>query len=213
LNERLNQWPNDWPAPPADVREASGWPELPLTFLAQFWFGDSREMVGALPGDVLLVFAKDIPSLGEPDAYHFEWRDSGLADLTRPEQVPSRAWPSPVCHGYAHRTFDYDLADFPEIDEFVYGGVKRAEVAIWGGTKIGGISNVPEESPRGRFLCQLASICPAFDRPYPWINVAEPQRLDRESRRDMPKLDLWDAGFIAFFLEDDGRVRPEFWCY
>ncbi|MFO0896065.1 MAG: hypothetical protein U0836_01440 [Pirellulales bacterium] len=208
----LSRWPSDWPAPPPNLRDLSAWPELPQTFLAQFWFGDSRDLVGDLPGDVLLVFVSDDTSMGEPDAYHFEWREAGLTDLVRPEQLPSRFWRSPVFHGYAHRTCDYEPAEFPELDEFVRGGCKREEAAVWGGTKIGGLSNVPVETPRGRFLCQLGSISPAFDRPYPWINVAEPQRLDRESRRDMPKLDLCDAGFVAFFLDADGQVRPEFWC-
>ncbi len=210
LNERLKQWPPDWPAPPADETDLDAWPELPLTFLAQFWLGDSQGLVSDVPGSVLLVFVSDLTSLGEPGAYHFEWRNVDISELVQPEQVPSRAWASPVFHGYPHRTFDYDPAVFPPVDDFVTGGIKPNEVAVLGATKIGGISNAPKESPHAEFLCQLASVCPAFDRPYPWVNVPEPLQFDPFGRA--PQLNLWDAGFVSFFLGPDGQVQPVFRC-
>ncbi|MEM6673876.1 MAG: DUF1963 domain-containing protein [Planctomycetota bacterium] len=47
--------------------KGAAWPHLdgvPLGFLCQFNFEDSRDLVGDLPGDVLLVFVVDPETLG-----------------------------------------------------------------------------------------------------------------------------------------------------
>lgn len=52
------------------------WPQhrgRPLTFVAQFGFHDSRDLVSKLPGDVLLVFAPDRDALLDARRLHTLW--------------------------------------------------------------------------------------------------------------------------------------------
>jgi hypothetical protein len=58
---------------------------LPLVFLGQFDFSDSRDLTGPLPGDVLLVFADDAYM---PENLHFEWQNFGLEGLIEQHAIP-----------------------------------------------------------------------------------------------------------------------------
>ena len=63
----------------------------PMTFLAQFCFDESRDLVGGLPGDVLLIFAEDRQAyLSNPydSSLCFEWYRLGLRDLIRGKRSP-----------------------------------------------------------------------------------------------------------------------------
>ena len=63
----------------------------PMTFLAQFCFDESRDLVGKRPGDVLLIFAEDREAyLPNPydSSLRFEWYPLGLRDLIRAEEIP-----------------------------------------------------------------------------------------------------------------------------
>src|SRR5262249_43668925 len=89
------------------------WPETdagPMTFVCQYRFTESRDLVGDLPGDVLLIFAREYGLYtGEPDQpyFHFEWQSLGLTDLIEPQAVPKPAWDFLQAYGVRFRTVDY----------------------------------------------------------------------------------------------------------
>src|SRR5579859_470027 len=108
-----------WPLAPSGA---------PLNFVAQFCFADSRDLVPALPGDVLLVFIEgkeirlrhSISGSSSDIIYEFMWghgdrRDStvifewvSLGDfpLTMPEEVPETPWKITPCYGTLYRSWD-----------------------------------------------------------------------------------------------------------
>src|SRR5262249_19088597 len=93
----------------AEVPWPAGEDGRPMTFLAQFCFSGSTDLVGELPGDVLLVFARDDQAyfssiFGDDDGLRFEWYPLGLQDFCAPSQVPDTPWKLLPCTGVAQRT-------------------------------------------------------------------------------------------------------------
>ena len=82
----------------------------PLTFLAQFDFTDSLDIVGDIPGEVLLVFTPDSNEDGPIESLHFEWQPLGMTDLISAEDVPTQKWRFKPYYGYCHRTVSYPEA-------------------------------------------------------------------------------------------------------
>src|SRR5262249_39609366 len=68
-----------------------------LGFLAQFNFLDSTDLVGPLPGDVLLLFVS-VDEKSYPDKIHFEWLPAlhPSVAVTEPERI---LYPNSVFHG------------------------------------------------------------------------------------------------------------------
>jgi Domain of unknown function (DUF1963) len=67
-----------WPVGRAWPNDSEG---VPYRFLAQFNFADSHDLVGDLPGEVLLVFVGEEGAdwcAVDPPAVHFEWLPLGL---------------------------------------------------------------------------------------------------------------------------------------
>ncbi len=90
----------------------------PRTFLAQFGFDASRDLVGKRPGDVLLIFAEDREAY-LPNAYdsslRFEWYPLGLRDLIRAEEIPEVEWKLRPYFGVLYRTDDEHLVGTPGV--------------------------------------------------------------------------------------------------
>jgi hypothetical protein len=181
------------PYRPADL----AWPRAayrtPLTFLAQFCFRDSQDLVGRLPGDVLLLFAADEDEVvGDGDLW-YEWYPLGLADLIPPEKVPQTAWQIAPCYGLLQRLPERGLGQE--------------------GTKIGGephwIQNDPD--PRHPFLATLGQVTILKKRPKGWeATRAAPQPPTREGQKP---LSLGDAGLLNLFLAGKTRIEAVFQCY
>ena len=57
-----------------------------IRFIAQLCFADSRDIVGDLPGDVLLIFGDDDALLVAPERLVFEWSSLGIQE--RALEVP-----------------------------------------------------------------------------------------------------------------------------
>jgi Domain of unknown function (DUF1963) len=134
-----------WPAAPSGE---------PLTFVAQFWFADSLDLVPPLPGDILLIFARG-ELLGEPSlppdirfnlhwgaGLTFEWATLGTLPLVAAADIPPTLWPVQPCYGALQRMWDYRGVP-PEIAIDV--------PAVVEGTKIGGLCPWLDEPDYVRF--------------------------------------------------------------
>jgi hypothetical protein len=214
------------PYRPADLP----WPKTPksgdMTFLAQYRFGDSKDIVGKLPGDILLVFCRD-RQLGDKDwtYFHFEWYSLGLRDLIASERVPAPAWEFITCFGLKCRSVDYLEKDrlaerILPLLPVIESSVRLSGEPNWSavdqicrldGTKIGGLPTwLPsEEMPdKARFLCSLGNFTPKVDSPYPWANWATPIRLfDFDLVTSDQVLYWFDGCAIYFFISDDGKIE------
>jgi hypothetical protein len=202
-------WPKDrtWP------RASTG---RPFLFLAQFYFADSRDLVGELPGDVLLMLVEDLKSWTweAETGVRFEWLPMGL-DVCRMSESDVRATSAGPFFGAIHRT-----ADYPEAEEEAASISVRENynLAVLNGTKIGGLPNFIQGGVGmgGEFLCQLGSIQAAPQVPYPWVNQHDPLDLGFKSNSihaDDNELVFVDMGCAYLFRDSRGDVKFLFECY
>ena len=159
----------------------------PMCFLAQFCFTGSRDIVGELPGDVLLLFTED--DSFATDLY-FEWYPIGIQKLVSPSQVPDGASPFNKAYGFICRVQEPVelLTNFPFVSK----------------TKIGGkpdFIQTPSQSS-GRFLCQLSSMQPTFKRPFPWVGRETPVTEFDDLHSN--ELCMVDMGNIYVYIGQDG---------
>jgi len=203
---------------------------LPCQFLAQFCFLDSRDLVGKLPGDILLLF---VPQNNEEwpyetDLMHLEWLTVGKEPLI--EGLPQGV--KPYCasqwYGVRHRTHDYPEA-VDQADELELG--QSYNLPILNATKIGGVphgiqsqidyvadpaTGLPVEHskrkkgrrPQRQFLCQLTSIQAAPDVPYPWTNQKKKLSLEFDSTGIYGEENccvFGDMGSLYVFMEPTGK--------
>jgi hypothetical protein len=203
----------------------------PMTFLAQICFCDSRDLVPALPGDVLLIFAMTEEwqhgaygiSWGHADALAFEWAALGDAPLVTAEEIPDTSLHYLPCYGTIYRTWDAEFAP-DNLDHPLPDGDAEllSECAVVDGTKISGIASWlddedecrldrEEHLPPGEYLCTLASLMLDISEPFALLNLPvpiEPQDGSRyEAWRQSNPLMIADAGLLNFFLDEQGRVR------
>ena len=181
----------------------------PLTFVAQFCFADSRDLVPPLPGDILLIFGAGEPSslsdirfddVNWGGGLSFEWAMLDDAPLVESADIPLTPWwPVLPCYGAVQRLWDYRGVP-PEIAVDV--------PAIVEGTKIGGLcpwldepdyvrTDLETNTPGapGVYLCTLASVDSNVFAALPG--------LPPDSRALM----ISDAGLLNLFLDDHGRIR------
>jgi len=187
-----------------------------MTFLAQFCFLDSRDILPPnLPGDVLLVFLKTPASwaAAESDDVHLEWVKFPVSDPIQPAACPPSAFPVPKFAGEIHRTVEY-----PDSAE-VWEKLKFRTDYLWAhgqSTKIGPEAWFIQHDPRRKgevLLCTLDSFG-AWGR-WPFTN--------RESIVDSGKGGMTgdgeyqmifdDSGCMYFLLASDGRTRCVGDCY
>jgi uncharacterized protein DUF1963 len=169
------------------------WPEgdigQPMRFVGQLCFVDSRDIVPALPGDVLLVFGDDDALLSEPERLVFEWWP--LTDAPLVSEAPAVDELLAPFHAELHRTEDWDDA-------------------IFAGTKIGGLPKFIQEDPGapGSFIGAIGSISVPSDERYPFVNVPEPLG---ESNENM--LMIGDMGSLYLYIGFDGTTHASSQCY
>ena len=88
---------------------AAQWPQTsthaPMTFLAQFDFSKSRDLVGHLPGGLLLIFFDPENAIG--GEFHFEWRTLDIANLIKAEDMPRPSAPFTPCYGNRCRMMSF----------------------------------------------------------------------------------------------------------
>jgi hypothetical protein len=200
-----------WPLAPSGV---------PLTFVSQVCFADSRDITPALPGDVLLIFAEGKEwsygdevdydfAWGDGDerdsAVHFEWATLGDTPLVTADEVPSTGWQIMPCYAAIHRTWDY-----PSADGFAYPEVADHIATVFEATKIGVCPCLEELEdagavPAGEYLCSLSSVSPQIYKPFPFLNVPEP--ISWEEWSGSHPLMIGDVGLINIFLNSYGDLR------
>ena len=199
-----------------------------FTFLAQFRFCESQDIVGRLPGDLLLVFAQGatFPFRPRQDFLRFEWVTLGEGKLLSRKETPEPAWTFVTAYGLRHRTLDY-AADVPYelVHELVPTWSQNPAIrALYAkqfsrvqGMKIGGLPvyeivgeygvqpHLARRCKSAKLLCALADVYPEFSVPYPWAN--RPAAL-RASAASAPKsiLDFRDGFVLTIWIEDSGEL-------
>lgn len=206
------------------------WPKddsgRPLTFLAQYSFVDSRDHIGSLPGDVLLIFIRNMYVEPYPGiSLEFEWYPMGLEDLIM--EVPTPELVFPTCYGVRHRSWDYQeeskaisgISPFITPD-FSPDEKKRLDLTLqllicYPGMKIGGVpfwyypSKISDDiKNRKGFLGGFCGVKPISGFPFPFVN--ESKSLDFEQWiSNKNRLYFYDGLILNFYLEQDGSVTYE----
>jgi Domain of unknown function (DUF1963) len=201
------------PYRPADIP----WPveedEAPMTFVAQFCFADSGDILPVAPtGDVMLLFFRDEESFYDPadeGAVRIEWYDLGIPKPVSRRKCPEPSFPVPVLHGALCRVNEY-----PESYElFKRAGHDQPYLfSTTQASRLGGDTFFIQGDPRKRgegLLCTLNSIIPTEEE-YPFINRERPL-TPRE--RERLRFVFGDVGCLYFLIDKKGRVRWTMDCY
>jgi hypothetical protein len=204
------------PYRPAGLAWPTGLDGKNAVFLAQFCFADSHDIVGDLPGKVLLVFG-----LLPPEGYQyceevlFEWYPLELKELIRPSDVPSQPWKFEPCFGYRYRGKSFprgkrigDVNEYPRCNGFKV--CSRRLLLQYEATQIGRapffIQQEAQNLP-GRPLCTIGCPQPAADVPYPFVN--DPTPIPLMSYPHDKWLMMGDTGCLYISIDDDGALH---WC-
>jgi hypothetical protein len=177
-----------------------------MQFAAQVCFADSQDLVGSLPGDVLLVFFDyDVYyDTFDPSVLHLEWVSLGESDLISEEDMPQTEFKYAPYFAQIHRTYDYPDAE-AGFDEYFCS----YQLNVIEGTKIGGVPRWIQDDPGlpGRFICAIGSVSPIWYRPHPFVNVPEP--LDQSYKQPENQYDfMWaDVGSLYVFLDEQGKLQ------
>lgn len=233
-------------APRREVTKAGGlpyrsagrpWPHAPsgrpMTFVTQFCFADSFDLVGPLPGDILLVFV-DKESFGRAsdDSVILEWVNLGEPNLVEQADIPVTDWEIVPCYAAIHRSWDLPLVDWCSLDEIPddvrhqYMGnpttvhtdqttaipePRFTPYGILEATKIGGLPFWTQDAPAwDRHLCTSSSIWPLDGAPFPLLNITGPITWDQ---RHAYKGLLWgDVGQLNICVDAEGKLRWDWDC-
>ena len=169
-----------------------------LSFVAQICFADSHELVGDLPGDVMLIFTADEDQATSGFMF-FEWYPLGISRLVEAAQIPRAAWEIAPCYALPRR--QPESGPGHKGSTFGHEGAKIGGEPVWlqGGQSI-----------QGRFLAALARpkfLTPA-DLPAGWEETRVTGAYD-ETHEFSPG----DGGIFNFFHAGKGKVNLTFQCY
>lgn len=185
-----------------------------LTFLGQICFADSKDLVGELPGEVLLVFCRSQEEID--DSLQFEWQPFGLTGLVTVAEIPQLPWTISPCYGNLCRVMSYPEAKRrPALDSQKYLTCRGIEVwsefflREYHATQIGTAPFYIQGDPclPGRPLCTLSSVQPDQHSPHPWVNRAEPICPEGEHRWNDDYLMIADVGCIYISITDQGKLH------
>lgn len=204
-----------------------------MQFLAQVSFVDSKDIVGDLPGDILVIFVPQDNEdwLWETERVRLEWVKACDNDLI--EELPTGIKPfsHSEWYGVIHRSEDYpdSLAKARTLDVD-----QAAKLVLTSGTKIGG--SLPESLQPAQFginpttgkpiklpkkksgieqqiICQIASIQAHPDVPYPWTNQKKSlgTKFDKSGiYGDSNQFVLGDMGSIYILRNTEGNCSAKF---
>lgn len=221
------------------LNELREWPlrsdGVHYTFLVQFDFEVSGDLLLNLPGEVLLVFSKDAAlAYGDSDELAFVWKNRRGSSFAEPRESASLGKSVDCCvYGIACRTFDFQSQEkartsflelWSALPDSTTGGYPFAYYASlcsrFSGLKIGGAPSwrdlqIPKEwgnryLPSESDFSSLRFLCgmgcvEPSERSWPFLNQERPLRA-LTSQNSL----RWAEGFqINFFLDPLGKVR---WC-
>ena len=218
-----------WPA-------TERWPTFgggkPYTFVAQFCFADSRDIVPNLPGDMLVILARTT----NYQNLKLRWFKNTSDELTPAAEIPPSRWTIQPCHATLHRANEYPQADYEVFDEYPF------PLNVWAarfldGSKIGGFWEFREElldledydadeleemdqdirkgiesaaesvkKKERSFICQIGSV--GTSGPQPFLNVSGTP--DRAAANSDHLLTIADDGGLDFFY-DGNETKYSWW--
>lgn len=193
------------------------WPTLdgtPLTFVGQFCFADSRDIVSQkLPDDVMLIFFKGADGLYNDDSIHVEWSSIELETPVSAEQCPAPSFTVPQLSGHIYRT-----NEFPDSRE-VFEKAGHDQFYLFPATqstKIGRETFFIQNDPRGpndELLCALNSIHPTTyptGAKWPFIGLETLpdnwRKLDDDYGWGKYNMMFADVGCLYFLIDENGKV-------
>lgn len=190
----------------------------PLALIAQFNFVDSIDIVGDLPGDLLLAFG-DV-SGGIIESMHMEWQRIGVKHLIEPSQIPIECMAIEPCFGNRCRVKSYPDAVQKTNSKYPRYRGKEVWSSYWipqlQATQIGRAPfyiQPGDDSLPGKPLCTIASVQPDPHEPYPWVNVPEPLCAEGEWPGTANNLMIGDLGCIYISIDDEGKLYSGESCY
>jgi Domain of unknown function (DUF1963) len=218
---------NGVPYRPRGVKWPHDFEGRPLTFLAQFCFADSKDHIGELPGDVLVIFMRTsvapwaVESVGplidpydDINSLVFEWYPIGLDDLIDEPYPEALPFEFPTCFAVRYRTTDFveqDSAIAAFSESIADLGLSKAElrgVFCHPGMKIGGSPfwlRAPDPTLKGRFIASFWGVNLTWERPFPWVGESRRLSLNDSSKRSNMLL-IRDGCCINSFLTEDGSI-------
>lgn len=184
----------------------------PLPFLAQFCFCESTDIVGDLPGDLLLLFGEgDLPG-----SIIARWQSYTPCErLIDGAEMPVKAR-STCFHGVRWRTESFLEAEYDDNPICLPNGTRVSD--LWFVCELLGMQIGPRpffprwnDSPRttDRAICSMCSVLPTPEALYPFVNRSEPL-TDQESLESCVGLsDIGDAdgfGVVCVTVGADGEA-------
>lgn len=191
------------------------WPKdkngKPYTFVAQWCFLDSRDIVSSrLGGDILLMFFRDAESYFDDDGVYFEWSVEKLQKPMSMRDVPPASFPVPEMAGQIWRTEEYpDAIDIFEKE----GHYEPWLFATTQSTKIGRTTWYIQQDPTKpgeELLCTFNSFQLADT--WPFVNIADLKAMT-EKQRELSEIMLGDVGTLYVLIDQRGHVRYVADCY
>jgi len=183
----------------------------PMLFLGQFNFGDSRDLVGELPGDVLLVFSDRSNEVF--DRLIFEWQPMGLEDLIPATSVPVQPDTFTPCYGHVCRTVNFPSAKQRRDARYPLCRGRDVWSAYfvpkYQATQIGSAPFIIQRGTKlpGRIICTISSVQPDPHAPFPWVNHPDPLLPPGEYDFNRNDLMLDDMGCIYISIDDQQQLH------
>lgn len=196
---------------------AEPWPTdgtKPYTFVSQFCFADSRDIVSdMIPDDVMLVFFKGADSIYDRNSIHIEWSSIDLASAITADECPAPSFTVPQLSGHIYRTNEYPASG----DIFEQAGHYNCYLfPTTQSTKIGRETFFTQNDPRGpddQLLCALNSVHPSTypsGAKWPFIGLETLPEDWNQPNDDYEwgkyRMMFADVGCMYFMIDKNGVV-------
>lgn len=173
-----------------------------MTFLLQIRVAESVDLLGPLPGDLLLVLSNDhyVPD------FNTEWSSFGISDLVRSEMIPRPKRTIPNCWGVRHRTKNFISKIDPALrgyDRIPFGYI------AYGGITISPAEVEPGGEPGAVATIAVIGVEPLSGYAFPWINSENTPASG--SRREKPVRFPFDSHILVMDVFPGGEIQYGWW--